>query len=243
MRLIKKQGQGGFSLQRASLHPPQTPSLATRAWANLGAKDKLLQCLLDEQFYLCCYSELRSDELGLGYHIEHVENKGQNPLRTFDYSNLAASALESNTLGVFKNNGYEVFAGHAIGKAGRRNPVDMQQLISPHQVGCHRFFAYLSDGRVVAAIGLKNSEEKRVKYTIEVLNLNSSFLITLRKKWWDELDELFDEHVDKGWSLSHLAEIDLIPRLGKLSRFFSLTRQFFGDVSEKTLRNKAPALL
>ncbi|EJT4385593.1 TIGR02646 family protein, partial [Salmonella enterica] len=50
--------------------------------------------LLNEQYHLCCYSEIRADLRGLGYHIEHVENKSQQPGRTFDYQNLAASALD-----------------------------------------------------------------------------------------------------------------------------------------------------
>jgi len=58
----------------------------------------VLQALLDEQYQLCCYSELRADQEGLGYHIEHLENKSQAPARTFDYSNLAASALRGDDL-------------------------------------------------------------------------------------------------------------------------------------------------
>lgn len=55
--------------------------------------------LLNEQYHLCCYSEVRADLRGLGYHIEHVENKSQHPERTFDYLNLAASALDSGENG------------------------------------------------------------------------------------------------------------------------------------------------
>ncbi|ELI0860547.1 TIGR02646 family protein, partial [Salmonella enterica] len=70
--------------------------------------------LLNEQYHLCCYSEIRADLRGLGYHIEHVENKSQQPGRTFDYQNLAASALDSeNGLHLF---GINAFGGHARGK-------------------------------------------------------------------------------------------------------------------------------
>lgn len=244
MRAIQKQGTGGFHLNQAHATPPQTPGQASSRWSNFGHKNGVLQCLLAEQFHLCCYSELRADEEGLGYHIEHVENKGQNPLRTFDYANLAASALDSaNDLGTFKARGDEVFGGHAPGKTGARSPVDLSRFITPHQPDSRRFFAYLSDGRVIPAAGLDAPERDRAQYTVDTLNLNSPFLVTQRRKWWDELDKLFEAHIEKGWSLPDLAAADLVPSSGRLSRFFSLTRQFFGPVAEQALQQQAAALL
>lgn len=243
MRTIQKYGSGGFHLNQAHANPPQTPAQAGSRWSSFGYKEEVLQHLLAEQYHLCCYSELRADEEGLGYHIEHVENKQQNPPRTFDYGNLAASALHSEVLGGFKAQGNEVFGGHARGKNGTSGPVDMQRFISPHQADCTRFFAYLSDGRVIPADNLNAQEWDKAHYTIDTLNLNSPYLRTLRQKWWDELDDLFEEHIDKGWSLAHLVALELVPSSGKLRRFFSLTRQFFGTVAEKTLQQQAPELL
>lgn len=244
MRAIQKQGLGGFHLNQSHANPPQTSGQASSRWSSFGHKNEVLQRLLTEQFHLCCYSELRADEEGLGYHIEHVENKQQNPHRTFDYANLAASGLDSpNDLGTFKARGNEVFGGHAPGKTGARGPVDLNRFITPHQPDCRRFFAYLSDGRVTPADDLDNPERDRAQYTIDTLNLNSAFLITRRRQWWNELDELFEEHLKKSWSLSDLAAVELVPSAGKLNRFFSLTRQFFGPVAEQTLHQQAPALL
>ncbi|MCW5238480.1 retron system putative HNH endonuclease [Verminephrobacter eiseniae] len=244
MRAIQKQGSGGFHLHQAHATPPQKPQQASSRWRSFAHKQAVLQHLLDEQYHLCCYSELRADEEELGYHIEHVENKSQNPPRTFDYANLAASALDSaNDLGAFKAHGNEVFGGHARGKTGAHDPVDMQRFISPHQPDCRKFFAYLSDGRVVPTAVLTAQEHAQAQYTIDTLNLNSPFLVTRRRQWWNELDHLFQEHVNKGWSLAHLAAVDLVPSAGKLSRFFSLARQFFGTVAEQTLQQQAPALL
>lgn len=243
MRAIQKQGGGDYHLQQAHAAPPQTPREATSRWSSYGYKATVMQSLLDEQYHLCCYSELRADQEGLGYHIEHVENKSQNPARTFDYTNLAASALESDDLGVFKARGDEVFGGHARGKTGTNGLVDMARFVTPHQPDCRRFFAYLSDGRIVPAAGLDVIGQDRAKYTIDTLNLNSPFLMTRRQQWWDELDQLFQEHTAKGWSLPDLAAVDLIPVGGKLSRFFSLTRQFFGTIADQTLQQQEPALL
>lgn len=244
MRSIQKQGTGGFHLNKAHQTPPQTPQEATSRWSSFRShKEDLLRALLDEQYHLCCYSELRADQEGLAHHIEHVENKRQNPGRTFDYANLAASALDSaNDLSVFAASNYQTFGGHAAGKNGSQGPVNMVRFVSPHQPDCRRFFAYLSDGRIVAAADLDGHEKNQAEYTIETLNLNSPFLVTRRRQWWSELDKLYQQHQDDGWSLEHLAAVDLVPTSGKLNRFFSLTRQFFSDIAEQTIQTQAPSL-
>jgi len=241
MRYISKQGQtGGYHLQQAHANPPQTAQDAGTRWHSFGYKQGVLAFLLGEQYHLCCYSELRADEEGLGYHIEHVENKSQNPLRTFDYSNLAASALDSvSDLSAFTAQGEEVFGGHASGK---QQGCDMNRFVSCHQPDCHRFFAFLSDGRVVPHKALGTDDRDRSLYTIELLNLNSPYLVLRRRQWWNELDALFQEHAANGGDLVHLAAVDLAPTGQKLSRFFSLTRQFFGQIAEQALQQFAPEL-
>ncbi|WP_288411850.1 retron system putative HNH endonuclease [uncultured Herbaspirillum sp.] len=241
MRSIQKIGGGGYHLAQAHANPPQTHTQATTRWTSFGHKAAVRQSLQHEQYQLCCYSEIRADQLGHGYHIEHVENKSQNPVRTFDYTNLAASALDStNDLGRFKQLGRATFGGHAPGKQAS---CDMARFVTCHQPDCARFFAYLSDGRIVPANNLTAADRDRAQYTIDLLNLNSPYLITLRQSWWDELDELYTQHQQQGWSLSHLVAIDLVPHQHALSPFFSMTRQFFGPVAETVLQQQAPSLL
>jgi uncharacterized protein (TIGR02646 family) len=232
MRAIRKQGTGGYHLEQAHANPPLTNGQATSRWHSFNYKPQVIKALLAEQYRLCCYSELRADEEGLGYHIEHVQPKRRNPARTFDYQNLAASALDSSDdLQDFQAQRYEVFGGHA-----KRDKFDPARFISCHQPNCGCYFAYLSDGRVVPQQGLNALEQDQAQYTIDTLNLNSPYLITRRRQWWDELDRLFQEHTGKKWSLSDLAAVNLLPTNGALSRFFSLTRQFFGQVAEQILR-------
>lgn len=241
MRAIQKQGAGGYHLNQANATPPTTHLQATSRWGSFGHKPDVLDRLLSEQYQLCCYSELRADQEGLGYHIEHVENKSQNPPRTFDYGNLAASALNSAIdLQVFKAQNFVVFGGHASGK---RVPYDKRRFITCHRPDCRRFFAFLSDGRVVPSFTLNAVETDQAQYTIEILNLNSPFLVTRRRQWWDELDDHYQEHIQNNWDITALATVDLVPVNGQISRFFSLTRQFFGRVAEETLQQHAPALL
>lgn len=241
MRAITKIGNGGYHLAQANKNQPQTHKQATSRWSSFGYKPALLLGILGEQYHLCCYSELRADQEGLGYHIEHVENKSQNPPRTFDYSNLAASALESvYDLSAFTAQGHEVFGGHAPAK---QRACDVNRFVSCYQPDARRLFAYLSDGRVLPAAVLNIQEQDRAQYTIDALNLNSPYLVTRRRQWWDELDGLFQEHTAKGWSLADLAAIDLVPTNNRLSRFFSLTRQFFGQIAEDALQQHAPGLV
>lgn len=246
MRAIKKQGTGGYYLTQSHATPPQTPDQATSRWSSFAHRGTVMNCLLDEQYHLCCYSEFRPDQEGLGYHIEHVENKSQNPARTFDYTNLAASALDSNTglKNLKKQNKdvpEEVFGGHASGK---RSAVDFDLFVSCHEPNCPQFFAYLpSSGEIVPREGLSASDAAKAGYTINLLNLNSPFLQTRRRQWAQELQDLFEQHIEKGWSLNHLAQIDLLPVNGKLNRFFSLTRQFYGPLAEQNLRKHAPQLV
>ncbi|MDO9233260.1 MAG: retron system putative HNH endonuclease [Methylotenera sp.] len=239
MRTISKQGGGGHHLSLAHKNPPQNGRQATSRWSSYSYKDRLLNSLLDEQFFLCCYSEIRADSLKLNNHIEHVQPKSSYPLRTFDYQNLAASALDSeNDLKAFKFQAQEVFGGHA-----KHSEYDQSLFISCHQADCARYFAYLSDGRVVPAQALNNADGDKASYTIKTLNLNSPFLVTERRNWWEELEQFFLQHQADGWSIEHLAYVDIIPTDNKLSQFFTLTRQFFGRIAEQVLQQHAPELV
>lgn len=246
MRAIHKQGAGGFHLSQSHHHPPTTPAQATSRWSSFAHKPSVMDRLLEEQYHLCCYSEFRPDQEGLGYHIEHVENKSQNPARTFDYTNLAASALRSTTdLSRFKkinpNDPEPIFGGHARGKS---QAVDLALFVSCQQPDSARFFAYLpSNGEVVPRENLNAADTAKAEYTIQLLNLNSPFLLTRRRQWGQELQSLVDQHIQTGWSLYHLAQTELLPANGTLNRFFSLTRQFYGPLAEQVLAQYAPALL
>lgn len=241
MRHVIKTRRGTDALLTAHEQPPQNSDQSTRRWQRFGRENKaaLMTLLLNEQYHLCCYSEIRADLRGLGYHIEHVKNKSQQPGRTFDYQNLAASALDSeNGLHLF---GINAFGGHSRGK---QEAVDMAKFIHCHMSGCSRYFAYLSDGRIVPADELNAQEMERAEYTIDLLNLNSGFLQTERRNHWEELEQLFDEHIEKDWDLHQLLQLELVPSPDhKLHEFFSITRQFFQQEAEQVLQIHAPALI
>lgn len=245
MKHIAKQGKGSYQLHQAHASAPQTADQARSLWRRFGHKQALLtEHLLHEQYGLCGYSEVDAEDLALGFHIEHVENKSQNPARTFDYQNLIASAFSSEEgLPLAKAQNWELFGGHAPGKQGHPNAVDMSRLVSPLLPDCARFFAYLSNGTVEAQLTLSPQDSDRARYTIDILNLNSPLLVSLRQEWWEELEAFYEEHLPRDWSIAHLAAVDLLPRNHRLSPFFTLTRQFFGPVAEQVLRQHAPQLV
>lgn len=233
MRHIKKINKGGTAmLHNQHHHPPTTSKEATTRWQRFNDKLKNLELLLYEQYHLCCYSELRADEEGIDYHIEHIENKSQNPARTFDYTNLAASAFRSDNLKKLPNN---VFGGHTVGKQGKNSAVNMNQFISPLQANCADYFVYLSDGSIKPNARLSQIEQDKAQYTIDILNLDCPFLRTKREEIYKELESLLDKHTDD--EMVYWAEIELFPIKHRLSSFFTLKRRFFGNLAEQILAN------
>ncbi|POZ50332.1 retron system putative HNH endonuclease [Methylovulum psychrotolerans] len=228
MRPISTKISGGYYLDQAHQMPPTTATAATSRWKAFGHKEAVLDSLLDDQYGLCCYSELRADEAGLGYHIEHLRPKSHYPAQTFDYANLAASALSSKDLAFIKA---DVFGGHA-----KRSQFDPALFVSCHDSDCARYFAYLSDGRVVPRADLDLADKARADYTIALLNLNSGYLTNRRRRWYDELEQWYSEHIDKAWRIEDLVATALLPTNKRLSPFFSLTQQFFGLVAEQILQ-------
>lgn len=223
-------------LRSRNSSPPNNSDVARNHWKKLGNKKSILNLLLTEQYGLCCYSEIRADIYGWGYHIEHIENKNQNPARTFDYTNLLASAftsddLSSNSLKQKKG----VFGGHAQGKSGSQ-PIDMTLFISPLERDCANFFLYTSDGKINPHPDSNSHDQQRALYTIDILNLNSPELVIPREKLWRDLENLFDtifelENPKEKWEDE--AQTQFFDRNfdenGKLDSFFSLKRQFFNE--------------
>lgn len=239
MRHVHQSVLNVHGLDQAHLTPPQTHKDATSRWSKFGHKQQLLSRLCNQQYQLCCYSEVRADLIGLDYHIEHVENKSQIPPRTFDETNLAASAISSQKAALLVKG--DVFGGHAVGK---QTAVNMARFVHCYQPDCARYFSYLSDGRVVPSARLDANDQQRAQYSIDLLNLNSTYLVNMRQQWWDELDRLEEQHIANDWDIDQLLHLDLVPTAHhQLSPFFSLTRQFFGQAAEALLRREAPELV
>lgn len=236
MRAIQKRTFGGHHLDAANSRPPTTAAEASSRWSSFNHKAEVTQFLREEQYGLCAYSEIRPDTYALGTHVEHVEPKSQNPQRTFDYSNLVLSALSDDQLqGIDK---HQIFGGHHKG-----NEFDPALFISCLADNSADYFAYFSNGHIEPKSTLSVRDKRKAQYTIDLLNLDSPYLVAERRCWLDELDTLIDEHIERNWSLTDLAAVHLLPMAGVLDPFFSATYQRFGPIAKQLLQQHAPELI
>lgn len=209
------------------------------SWKNYRDKGALLRELINEQFGLCAYSEIELNKLNkdsYDAHIEHVKPKVKCPERIFDYFNIVASALHSNSLK--KITTPECFAGHA--KGGK---YDQNLFLSPLARSSAKYFIYLSDGRVVPSNNLDDDGVKMAKYTINLLNLNCEYLKNRRNLWLDEIDILIDQYLDDVDTLKILCDCELGITNGKIRSFHTAMRQRFGSISEKVIEDNYPQIL
>jgi len=215
-----------------NLAPPTTKDEATRRWSSFSRHrdyDLLSYALLDEQFGLCAYTEIRPEEHNLGFHIEHVKPKCKFPALTFAYNNLVLSAPSpddlKNLIIQFSQERTTCFGGHA-----KLSLFDKKQLLSPLSAKARRdYLLYQSNGKVVPNPNKTCKFQKRARHTINLLNLNHTMLVVLRKVWIEELSDLIDQHLEDDMCLTSLAKIDLEPTDGKLSNFFTASCQLFGQ--------------
>jgi len=229
-RIIKRQIP--LELQKELEKPaPSTGPEATSRWKRFkrkGRRDATKSFLLKEQWWLCAYTELALDSFIHGCHIEHIEPKEFNPARTFDYHNLIVSALSSDSLSRLSR--YDRFGGHA--KLDRYDP---NLFISPLMPDSNRYFEYLSNGRVEPSQTLSPEDRIRASYTIDLLNLNASFLVHSRREWLMEIEEEIDRLIDNESALRLLSECELCDTEGKLRQFHTAVKARFGRLGNQVM--------
>lgn len=177
--------------------------------------------LLAEQYHLCCYCE--NDVEPTTCHIEHFQprhglqgDEGQ----TFAYANLACSC-DGGTDG-------NRHCGHC--KGSRYDPA---RFINPSAEDSGRLFLYTTDGKIGAAAMLHSTEQERVKYMIDLLNLNCPRLASMRRAHAKGLMSVIQGLLDDPAGLDELAHIYLTPDSnGQLQRFFSLSHQLLGGSTD-----------
>ena len=210
---------------------PLTASGAEQRWRRYrrhNRKAMTLSLLLEEQWGLCAYTELALYNFRYGYHIEHIEPKSLSPARTFDYQNVVVSALDSDSLSRFAK--ADRFGGHFKG-----SDCDPAMFISPLMPDCHRFFEYLSSGRVEPAQDISVEDQSRANYTINLLNLNAPFLVNSRRNWIIEIENEIERLLDDDSSLRQLAECELCDTGGKLRGFHSAAKARFGKLGDQVM--------
>lgn len=127
-------------------------------------RTKLRETLIQEQKGLCAYCCCKINiDSSLNEHIEPQNLKGGGKSKkTLDYNNLVASCKKiqsEQTCGAAKGNEY-----------------NETKFISPLNPNCENVFKYLPDGTITGD-----------EYTINLLNLNASWLIEARRAVYKQL--------------------------------------------------------
>ena len=80
MRLITRNLNQSAYQNLANESTPLSSSDAKAKWKVFKHRSSLQIALLEDQHFLCCYTEVDATNEGWGYHIEHIENKILNAL-------------------------------------------------------------------------------------------------------------------------------------------------------------------
>lgn len=222
------------SVPRQLLSRQQQPVNNPRAaWDRFHGKKDIHDALLPAQKHLCAYCEIELDnrEEALGYHIEHIESKSENPHLTFEFQNLMLSCFRTgNEIEQTDEDLKPVSCGHAELK--QNNQYDAALFIKPTEQDCQRYFFYELDGRVVAHPDLDEAETARADHTIEVLNLNCLRLQRERGDMIREGLEIISDLADDDYALKCFLELELNEIApNKLFAFHTTRRQFFQDLA------------
>ena len=129
-------------------------------------KRALLEELLLEQGYVCCYCEQRIAQDSS--HIEHLEPRSTEPDRDLDPANLLASCGRQATAA----------ARHCGHRRGNR-PL----AVHPLMPDCREFFVFAGDGRMWPTGDASRSQAADT--AIQILGLNAGSLAAQRKKALD----------------------------------------------------------
>lgn len=164
--------------------------------------------LRQEQNGLCCYceSEINDDD----GHIEHMEPRGRNQARTYDYSNLAISC----------NGGKIEHCGHYKDNRSSHS-WDAGHFVPPHDPIAAGLFEYLPDGSVQA----NPTDLERSSYLIKYLGLDCARLTDRRRAHAQSLIDTLGDQPDQAlieWLLLEYLQTD---NNDCLKQFYSLSRQ------------------
>jgi uncharacterized protein (TIGR02646 family) len=185
-------------------------------------KLKLHQHLWREQQGLCIYCqqevpEKTETEYSIRSHIEHIRPQKPYASLIFCYKNLSISCegFDCNTGDTKKKEFCEHRKGNKYDEDKFLNPVECEDI--------EDYFIYDIEGKIHP--NTKRSQEKTVEkseYMIQILDLNHSNLISIRKKQYD----LIIEQVNKPVNGLDIEDF-LSPDYDLLPAFYSMLKQLF----------------
>lgn len=163
-----------------------------------------------EQQGLCCYCESEvADNEG---HIEHMEPRGRDQSRIYDYTNMAISC-DGGTVehcGRYKDDS----------KKNPRHSWDAALFSAPHNPVTASLFSYLLTGRIVPA----TADSATANYLIGYLGLDCPRLNERRKQHARDLIDTLGDQPDPGlvdWLRQDYLQTD---QNGRLKQYHSLSK-------------------
>lgn len=133
--------------------------------------------LLGMQSGCCAYCGAKLTEREDYGFIEHFQRREGKIGPTYDWSNLFVSCKSCESYGIWKDT------------EGKRIPIS--QVLKPDERSVIDRFKYLPNGRVASA---KEEDAEEVKATIEVFNLNTTKLVSRRKKLIEGLTNVLQNY-------------------------------------------------
>lgn len=185
-------------------NPDWTPSYALLSGR---LKQLLLDALMKEQGFICCYCE--SKLVQGDCHVEHFQPQSDPAVKDLDYQNLHASCLNRLKKGDPRH------CGNLKGNWFHR-----EHLISPQSPDCQTRFSFLGNGAIIPA----TQDDIVAQETIKQLGLDIAKLSRNRKAVIDTfLDEdLADDEIEL------LVERYLEPtKDGRFNQYWTTIQQIF----------------
>lgn len=171
------------------------------------AKNHLLETLLKEQGYICCYCGVAIDKGSC--HIEHLKPQSQDETVRFDYSNLMVSCQGEDD----EKPNIPLHCGHR-----KHNWYNEKLLVSPLIKNCTDFFKYSASGEILPTE--ETSKKLAAATTIENLALNIPKLQRMRQAAIDAAIELLEsEEFDKEDIMKIIKDYLLLDDDGKYQQF------------------------
>ena len=200
-----------------------------------AALSELRDALAQEQHELCAYCEI---EIMKGRRqIEHVIPRSD-PVAgrqmTLDFANMVACCMGTgSSVGLADYDDDHTSCGQAKGNENDSAFIDPRTLPKSPSV-----MSVGSEGVIDAdedACQAARVTSEHVSRTIEILNLNAKRLCLAREKWVNDLVER-SQHVDgEDGMLAWIREVLTPDADGRLVRFFTTSRCYFGAAAERVL--------
>lgn len=215
-----------------------------------GSHKELLDGLTDLQHGLCGYCEI--DLIELDRQVEHWVPRSDpvGASRALDVTNMIA-CCKGGTEGAYGSN-------RLADETRYREPVRRHQscgqkkggqvnddLIDPRTLpALPSLTRVIVNGRMEADVPACESvgvSADRVRRTIEFLGLNVGRLRDARERHWRALSDAWEDFAEDLGVMEEAARGELLPKKGRLPRFFTTNRSYFGSVSERVLDERPRA--